>query len=123
IAISTAQRHFPRTLNLETTMRFLTPIALAVLLASCNGQDQQATTGQTTPSPAESPPPATESPGLQPWHAVLPGGLVLESPAHLRTARIYEIDSGAVRRRLTFELLEAGPQAAEEAVTASFENA
>ena len=103
-------------------MRFLMTATLLVLLASCTGQNQQSETGQARAEP-NAPRPVAESPSLQPWHAVLPGDVTLETPAHLRTDRIYETANGAIRRRLTFELLEATPDMAEAAITSSLEDA
>ena len=54
-----------------------------------------------------------------PWHPTLPGEIRFDVPAHLRSDTIFTTKKGAVRRRLTFELLNATSDEAPAVVAAS----
>lgn len=51
------------------------------------------------------------------WYPRLPGGVRFEVPAHLNADVVYHSSSGAARRKLVFELLEADHVHAEAVVT------
>jgi hypothetical protein len=51
------------------------------------------------------------------WHPRLPGSVRFAVPAHLNADVVYHSKNGAARRKLVFELLEAGQAEAEAVVS------
>lgn len=94
-------------------MRYLLTAPLLVLLAACSGQEQ-----------APEPTPASEAAVPAPVSAVkLPGKAEFNVPSQVRTDKVYQTKSGATRRKVVFELLEATPDQSEAAVTATLAQA
>lgn len=93
-------------------MRCLFVASILLLTAACSDDSPPPA------SPAD--PPAAEQQVVSgPGSAVtmLPGGIELDVPVHLRSDRSVEGKGGAVRRRLVYELLEAGPGESEQVIS------
>lgn len=89
-------------------MRYGLIVPLFVLIVACSGPDP-ATVGHA---------PATEAPSVEvPATVEIPGKVNFNIPSQLRSDKTYQTKAGATRRKVVYELLEAGPNQAEAAVT------
>lgn len=88
--------------------KFLLALSLsaAMTLAAC-GVEQPAATSDSDPMPADDSQSAAMAAASKGFHySPWPGMVIVESPFHVRSDRIYTTKNGADRRRTTLELLE-----------------
>lgn len=103
-------------------MRCLIAILITLTVAGCTGADQQtvepqaADAGATTEAGV-----AIETEAMR--QVELPGGVALTTRLHLRSDKIDPTSSGALRRRVVYELLDVGPEESYAAIAADLERA
>lgn len=97
-------------------MRCLIAVLVALGLAGCTGGNQQV---EETPAPDTAA--AAEADGT--GTVELPGDVILTTRLHLRSDEVNPTSSGALRRRVVYELLEVGPGDAYGAIAGDFERA
>jgi hypothetical protein len=91
-----------------TMSKFLLALSLsaAMTLAAC-GAEQPAATSDSDPMPADDSQSAAMAAASKGFHySPWPGMVIVETPFHVRSDRIYTTKNGADRRRTTLELLE-----------------
>lgn len=97
------------------SVRLALLLAAGLLLAACAGQNSADADAGTAGVQDR----AEETPGSDP-RILLPGGVRLDTAARLRADTISQTETGATRRTLVVELLEHGPDSAQDAVTRAF---
>lgn len=97
-------------------MRSLLTLVVLVLLAGCSKQEPAATASDAGNPASEAPAPAS-------LVEALPGGVDFDVASHLRSDKTYQTKTGAARRRVAYELLEATPGQARDVVTAKLAEA
>lgn len=100
-------------------MRFFTAILTVLAVVGCSEADRPAVEHQAAGAEAE----MTEAVSKGDEAVELPGSVKLTAQLHLRSDEINPTPSGAMRRRVVYELLDVEPEDSYAAIRADFERA